>query len=1160
MLEVAVASGNLVRPASRVTLRDAPHSGDVKMIRNVSSLRALCLCGLLAAACGDSSASDDGAAGDAAVQPDSGPEDGGAADGGADAGEDAGADAGQDAGSDAGEDAGDDAGSDAGAGCTDACTADETRCTDNDVEKCVEGSDGCLAFALEDACDDASEHCDDSAEPASCQPGCVGDLDCDGVLTAADCDDGDPALGAVAADADCDAVLTAADCDDGNPTLGAVAADVDCDGVLTAADCDDGDAGLGAVAADADCDGVLTATDCDDGDPTLGAVAADLDCDGALTASDCDDADASLGASALDTDCDGALALVDCDDTDAVTADDPADADCDGTPDVVTFVKADYADPTDVANQDCITASVCITRGDSSGLYNAVTESSYGNGPEDVEYAMGHVGDGADLADWGGTIRNATWWVMQPTTMHLITDDLWFDTLAYSWTPQGQGGGFATARTQATFFEKLDNADPTLPANQDCLTPGVCLTRGATKGLYNAAVESAFGTPDSSPVGTRWAPKATADAQPGDYTSFTAATGSNPQSAIGQVMSLHVEGTGVYYDVVFTAYTGSNGGGGFAYWRSRALVVGCTDSAADNFDPRATVDDGYCGDWQRVIIPSDSDPLDAANQDCITPDVCLTRGSSEGLFNAAVEVEYGELNEPSPLFTRWANLPTASATPGDYTDWESAVDDCPPCQGDSPMSLWIPTEGLLFDVVVVRWPGNGTGGGVTYLRRPVALPGSCGDGDLDVGEACDDANADDTDACMSNCLDAGCGNQVVEPGEECDDGAGNRPYGATCRDTCLLVGCGDGIIDPNEACDDGNPDAGDGCDAACVVEGGFTCIDEPSLCYQPCGASSAADLGALRPSDGACLLAFGAPAARGAAEVGCVAHGGQLASIADATDNATVLFLARHVGDPVWIGLSDLATEGSFEWDDGSALSYTNWGGGEPNDAGANEDCGQLSPSSGAWNDGVCEDSQPYVCSTLCGNGAIDGSEACDEGDSNDNAPGSTCRTNCKTTAECGDAILDPGEDCDDGNLTNGDGCADDCLFVCGSGSGADAAVLSPTSTCYAGFEAQVDYDAAESACVGLGGHLVTIGSSTDNTALSTFIGTAGLGTPWIGFDDQASEGNFVWTSGAAVTYTGWNSGEPNDSGGEDCTETSSSGGWNDLPCTLARSYVCELP
>ena len=52
-----------------------------------------------------------------------------------------------------------------------------------------------------------------------------------------------------------------------------------------------------------------------------------------------------------------------------------------------------------------------------------------------------------------------------------------------------------------------------------------------------------------------------------------------------------------------------------------------------------------------------------------------------------------------------------------------------------------------------------------------------------------------------------------------------------------------------------------------------------------------------------------------------------------------------------------------------------------------------------------------------------------------------------------------------------------------------------------------------------------------------------------------------MWEDGSPVSYTNWNSGEPNDAGGEDCTHMnySTSGGWNDYPCSRGQPFVCEL-
>jgi len=66
-----------------------------------------------------------------------------------------------------------------------------------------------------------------------------------------------------------------------------------------------------------------------------------------------------------------------------------------------------------------------------------------------------------------------------------------------------------------------------------------------------------------------------------------------------------------------------------------------------------------------------------------------------------------------------------------------------------------------------------------------------------------------------------------------------------------------------------------------------------------------------------------------------------------------------------------------------------------------------------------------------CGNGVLDGSEQCDDGN---NVSGDGCEFNC-TLPRCGNAILDTGEQCDDGNETSGDGCEPDCTLPrCGNG------------------------------------------------------------------------------------------------------------------------------
>jgi cysteine-rich repeat protein len=60
-----------------------------------------------------------------------------------------------------------------------------------------------------------------------------------------------------------------------------------------------------------------------------------------------------------------------------------------------------------------------------------------------------------------------------------------------------------------------------------------------------------------------------------------------------------------------------------------------------------------------------------------------------------------------------------------------------------------------------------------------------------------------------------------------------------------------------------------------------------------------------------------------------------------------------------------------------------------------------------------------------CGDGQVNGSEACDDGV---NAGGyGKCAPGCKLGPYCGDGIKNGPEACDDGNRTSGDGCSATC-------------------------------------------------------------------------------------------------------------------------------------
>jgi len=73
--------------------------------------------------------------------------------------------------------------------------------------------------------------------------------------------------------------------------------------------------------------------------------------------------------------------------------------------------------------------------------------------------------------------------------------------------------------------------------------------------------------------------------------------------------------------------------------------------------------------------------------------------------------------------------------------------------------------------------------------------------------------------------------------------------------------------------------------------------------------------------------------------------------------NNSILTGAR-ANVPLWIGLNDAATEGSFVWTTGEPVVFTNWKSGEPNNFGGNEDYvtvnwefSRSTGPKGTWND-----------------------------------------------------------------------------------------------------------------------------------------------------------------------------------------------------------------
>jgi len=328
----------------------------------------------------------------------------------------------------------------------------------------------------------------------------------------------------------------------------------------------------------------------------------------------------------------------------------------------------------------------------------------------------------------------------------------------------------------------------------------------------------------------------------------------------------------------------------------------------------------------------------------------------------------------------------------------------------------------------------------------------CGDGVCDAGE--------DAASCPEDCLPV-CGNGVLEPGEQCDDGntTGGDGCSATCKiesfcgdglcqrgedalscpEDCLPV-CGNGVLEPGEQCDDGNTTKGDGCSATCQVEsfcGNGLCEtgEDPLTCPQDC--PGVCGNGVLEPGE----QCDDANTKNGdGCSATCQVESFCGNGLCESGENA----LNCPQDCPAVCG--DGVLEAGEQCDDGNTAN--------------GDGCSAGCALEVLCGNGVCDASEdplscPQDCAAVCGNGTLEPGEQCDDGNT---TSGDGCSATCQVEqfcgnglcehgedplicpedcrAVCGNGAVEPGEQCDDGNTTSGDGCSATCQVEqsCGNG------------------------------------------------------------------------------------------------------------------------------
>lgn len=208
--------------------------------------------------------------------------------------------------------------------------------------------------------------------------------------------------------------------------------------------------------------------------------------------------------------------------------------------------------------------------------------------------------------------------------------------------------------------------------------------------------------------------------------------------------------------------------------------------------------------------------------------------------------------------------------------------------------------------------------------------------------------------------------------------------------------------------------------------------------------------------------------------------------------------IANNITTNVYIGLSDRNSEGSFIDSKGNSSTYFNWYPNEPNNFN-DEDAVEIYPN-GQWNDQDLGSTNEYILEIPC--------------------------LSCATV---------------ENNIP-------EFTFL---GEYGDSKYYQTNAT-------NLTWTQAQTLAENSGGYLAVVGSADENEFIRA---NAGFSSVWIGLNDEASEGNFVWVNGDAVNYTNWRSGEPNNSGGnEDYTRLlQATGEWTDRAADFRLQGIMEI-
>ena len=331
-----------------------------------------------------------------------------------------------------------------------------------------------------------------------------------------------------------------------------------------------------------------------------------------------------------------------------------------------------------------------------------------------------------------------------------------------------------------------------------------------------------------------------------------------------------------------------------------------------------------------------------------------------------------------------------------------------------------------------------------------------------------------------------------------------------------------------------------------------------------------------------------------------IARGGDLAVVPSETfaqwlftntvDNTTLW--AQSVGP--WVGgyqlTGSIEPSGGWLWANGSEILPEMWSSGQPDNY---TPCGGDNNRMGYWNAGegvpkpYLQDSPDLAVIPCIGpviSAIVEWSADCNADgivDYGQILSGALADANANNIPDCCESgeCLDTDHDGSGDQLDNCPLIANPTQADCDSDGIGDVCELAANGSPYPGavqwtvasggnghwykrFDTAVLWTQARDICIGLGGHLATVPSPSENTFVASL--NAGQNCWLGGFQAPNScENNcdWQWVSGEAWNYTNWDSYQPDNSGNEDCLHYfTADGHWNDYNFVVRFPYICEWP